>query len=161
MLHLLDGFLDAGRVTHGLSAHLLKTCHPERLATFDVDAVHDYRSRRPIMTFDTYRWTAIQPPVLAIDRLTDALGHAFLLMHGQEPDGQWERMAQATLTIASEIGVGSPLHGDRHPDGRPAHAPHGDHAPRDAGGAGPRQPAAHRPHGRARPVVGAAAAEGR
>ncbi len=106
MLHLLDGFLDAGRVTHGVAAHLLRTCHPERLATFDVDAVHDYRSRRPVMTFDTYRWTGIQPPVLAIERLTDALGRAFLLMHGQEPDSQWERMAQATLTIASEVGVG-------------------------------------------------------
>ena len=28
LIHLLDGFLDAGKVTHGMAAHLLRTCNP-------------------------------------------------------------------------------------------------------------------------------------
>lgn len=105
LIHLLDGFLDAGRVTHGAAAHLLSNCSPERVATFDVDVLHDYRSRRPIMTFDTYRWTAIQMPHLVIDKLTDANGRLFLLMHGQEPDSRWERVVTATLDICDELNV--------------------------------------------------------
>jgi hypothetical protein len=105
LIHLLDGFLDAGRVPHGTAAHLLRTCHPERVATFDVDVLHDYRSRRPIMTFDTYHWTAIQMPHLVLDRLTDEAGRPFLLMHGQEPDSRWERMVTTTLAICDELGV--------------------------------------------------------
>jgi hypothetical protein len=105
LIHLLDGFLDAGRVTHGTAVHLLSTCHPERVATFDVDVLHDYRSRRPVMTFDTYQWTAIQMPHLVVDKLTDEAGRPFLLMHGQEPDSRWERMVGATLAICDELGV--------------------------------------------------------
>ncbi len=105
LIHLLDGFLDAGRVTHGAAAHLLRTCDPQRVATFDVDVLHDYRSRRPIMTFDTYHWTAIQMPHLVVDRLTDAVGRHFLVMHGQEPDSRWERTVEATLEICDALGV--------------------------------------------------------
>jgi hypothetical protein len=105
LIHLLDGFLDAGRVTHGTAVHLLSTCHPERVATFDVDVLHDYRSRRPVMTFDTFQWTAIQMPYLVLDKLTDEAGRPFLLMHGQEPDARWERMVAATLAICAELGV--------------------------------------------------------
>ena len=105
LIHLLDGFLDAGRVTHGTAAHLLRTCHPQRVVTFDIDELHDFRSRRPIMTFDTYHWTAIQMPHLVIDRLTDEDGRPFLLMHGQEPDMRWERAVTATLDICDELQV--------------------------------------------------------
>jgi hypothetical protein len=105
LIHLLDGFLDAGRVTHATAAHLLSTCNPERVATFDIDVLHDFRSRRPIMTFDTYHWTAIQMPHLVLDKLTDQTGRPFLLMHGQEPDSRWERMVTATLGICEELGV--------------------------------------------------------
>ena len=106
LIHLLDGFLDAGKVTHGMAAHLLRTCNPERVATFDVDVLHDYRSRRPMMTFDTFQWTAITMPLLVLDKLTDETGRPFLLMHGQEPDSRWERMVEATLSICDELGVG-------------------------------------------------------
>ena len=105
LIHLLDGFLDAGRVTHATAAHLLRAGHPERVATFDVDELHDFRSRRPIMTFDTYHWIAIQMPHLVIDKLTDEDGRPFLLMHGQEPDSRWSRTVAATLEICDALGV--------------------------------------------------------
>lgn len=107
MLHLLDGFLDSGRVLFGATRHLLRTCDPARVVTFAVDELHDYRSRRPVMTFDTYRWLSAKTPELVIDRLTDATGRPFLLMHGSEPDTMWETTIAATLQICDELGVGN------------------------------------------------------
>lgn len=90
----------------GTATHLLRHCHPVRLATFAVDELHDYRSRRPVMTFDIFQWTEVQMPQLVIDKLTDADGRPFLLMHGQEPDAHWERMVNSTLGLCDELGVG-------------------------------------------------------
>jgi len=106
MLHLFEGFLDAGRVLHQLTEHLLKVSEHERVATFDVDVLHDYRSRRPAMTFDTYRWTGVTPYELAVDLLRDATGRPYLLMHGPEPDVQWERVIAAILGLTETLGVG-------------------------------------------------------
>ena len=54
----LDGFVDAGHAGRLLSAHLLEHLDHEVVAEFDHDQLHDYRSRRPAMIFDTNRWTA-------------------------------------------------------------------------------------------------------
>lgn len=105
-LHLFEGFIDAGRVLHQFSEHLLRVCDRVRVATFDVDLLHDYRSRRPVMTFDTYRWTGVKPFELVVDLLRDANGRPFLLMHGPEPDVQWERACAAVLSLADTVGAG-------------------------------------------------------
>ena len=107
LLHLLNGFLDSGRVLQGAVRHQEQTCSPVRVATFDTDELHDYRSRRPVMTFDTYRWVGVQPPQLVLDRLTDAEGRPFLLLHGAEPDAQWERSIAAVLSVCDDLRVGS------------------------------------------------------
>ncbi len=106
LIHLFEGFLDAGRVLHQLTEHLLKVSEPVRVATFDDDVLHDYRSRRPVMTFDTYRWTGVKEYELVVDLLRDAAGRPFLLMHGPEPDVQWERVCAAILGLADTVGVG-------------------------------------------------------
>lgn len=106
LIHLFEGFLDAGRVLQGLSSHLLKVSEPERVATFDIDVLHDYRSRRPVMTFDTYRWTGVRQFELVVDLLRDATGRPYLLLHGPEPDVQWERVCAAILMLADALGVG-------------------------------------------------------
>ncbi len=106
LIHLFEGFLDAGRVLHQLTEHLLRVSEPQRLATFDDDILHDYRSRRPTMTFDTYRWTGVKEYALVIDLLHDAVGRPYLLMHGPEPDVQWERVCKAVLGLAETVGAG-------------------------------------------------------
>ena len=45
-----------GRPGRLFSAHLLESLDHEVLATFDHDQLHDYRSRRPAMVFDTNQW---------------------------------------------------------------------------------------------------------
>ena len=105
MLHLLDGYIDAGSVTHGAANYLLEVCEHEVLVEFDHDQLHDYRSRRPQMVFDTNHWVSMTDYALVIHRLLDANGTPFLMLTGPEPDTQWNRAAAAVLGIAERLGV--------------------------------------------------------
>jgi len=105
MLHLLDGYIDAGSVTHATGRYLLEVCEHEVLVEFDHDQLHDYRSRRPQMVFDTNQWVGMTDYSLVIHRLLDARGKAFLLFTGPEPDTQWNRTAAAVLGIAERLDV--------------------------------------------------------
>ena len=49
MLYYLDGFIDAGAAGRLLTTHLMTTLEHEQVASFDIDSLLDYRSRRPIM----------------------------------------------------------------------------------------------------------------
>lgn len=105
LVHLLDGYVDAGGVGAGLAEHLLDSCRPEILVAFDHDQLHDYRSRRPQLTFDTNQWVALSDYELALLRCTDADGRPFLLLHGPEPDTQWNRVVAAILQLATFLGI--------------------------------------------------------
>ena len=61
LLNLLDGFVDGGQVIKTISETVLEHCEHEPLVVFDHDQVHDYRSRRPLITFDT---VATETPAL-------------------------------------------------------------------------------------------------
>jgi hypothetical protein len=101
----LTGFVDAGGAARLASEHLLETCRPELAASFDVDQLHDYRARRPAMLFVEDHWESYDAPALELHRLTDTVGHSFLLLHGSEPDVQWERFAAAVETLVEDLGV--------------------------------------------------------
>ncbi len=105
LLHLLDGYIDAGSVTHSASHYLLEVCEHEVLVEFDHDQLHDYRSRRPQMVFDTNHWVSMSDYALNIHRLLDANGTPFLMLTGPEPDTQWNRASTAVLGIAERLGV--------------------------------------------------------
>ncbi|MDO8144650.1 MULTISPECIES: PAC2 family protein [unclassified Isoptericola] len=105
LVHAVRGFVDAGATGELAAEHLLGSFTPTRLVTFDVDQLVDYRSRRPPMTFDADRWAGYDAPVLALDHLADDEGTGFLLLHGTEPDLQWERAAAAVRRIVDELGV--------------------------------------------------------
>ena len=105
MLHALRGFVDAGAAGEIATAHLTGELESTRLATFDVDQLLDYRSKRALMTFDTDRWVAYDEPFLALDHLRDGDGTGFLLLHGAEPDLQWERAIAAVKGLVERFGV--------------------------------------------------------
>ena len=107
MFHLLDGYIDAGSVVHGTSRYLLEQCEHEILAEFDHDQLHDYRSRRPQMVFDTNHWVSMTDYSLVLYRLLDAHDKPFLLFTGPEPDTQWNRTCAAVLGLAEQAGVSS------------------------------------------------------
>jgi hypothetical protein len=105
LIHLLDGYIDAGSVSHSAGRYLLEVCEHEVLVEFDHDQLHDYRSRRPQMVFDTNQWVSMTDYSLVIHRLLDKKGKPFLLFTGPEPDSQWNRASAAVLGIAERLEV--------------------------------------------------------
>lgn len=105
LVHAMRGFVDAGNAGQLVAEHLLGSMPSERLVTFDHDQLIDYRSRRPVMTFDSDRWADYADPELAIDVVHDGDGVGFLLLHGNEPDIQWERYVAAVTRIVARFGV--------------------------------------------------------
>ena len=104
LVYHLDGFMDAGRAGQ-LAIQHLRTLNARRIATFDVDALIDYRSRRPPMTFDTDRWVGYEAPELAVYACEDGVGVPFLVMTGPEPDRAWERFAGAVISLGERLDV--------------------------------------------------------
>jgi len=106
LVHALTGFVDAGQAGHVAVAHLLANLEHRVLATFDVDQLLDYRSRRPTMIFDGDHWASYERPELVLHEVRDSAGTTFLLLAGPEPDLQWERFTDAVLELVERFGVG-------------------------------------------------------
>lgn len=105
LVHAVRGFVDAGGAGRLSAEHLTEQLPTERLATFDVDQLLDYRSRRPTVTFDSDHWGEYDEPELAIDLVRDTAGVPFLLLHGVEPDTQWERWVAAVRQVVQRFDV--------------------------------------------------------
>lgn len=105
LLHTVQGFVDAGGAGQVATDHLTGGFPSRRLATFDADQLIDYRSRRPLMVFDSTTWSSYAEPELVVDVVSDSAGRSFLLLHGHEPDLQWERYAAAVRQIVERFDV--------------------------------------------------------
>lgn len=104
---VLDGFLDAGNAA-ALAARAMveKSASAPVVATFDVDQFHDYRARRPAVSFVQDHYEAYDAPRLVVRRLTDMRGFPFLLLHGPEPDNRWEAFVAAVKHVIRKLDVG-------------------------------------------------------
>jgi hypothetical protein len=124
MVLALDGFLDAGNAGAIACRHLVgEGVDPSTgsggtgggvvVATFDVDRFHDYRARRPPMSFVRDHYEAYDAPRLVVRLLHDAGGTPYLLLHGPEPDTQWEAFCRGVrevverFSVALVVGMGS------------------------------------------------------
>lgn len=105
LVHALTGFVDAGQAGALARDHLLATMPHEPVATFDVDALLDYRSRRPPMLFVSDHWESYQRPRLVLHEVVDPAGTPFLLLEGDEPDVMWERFTDAVIGLVGRFGV--------------------------------------------------------
>lgn len=105
LIHLLEGYVDAGQVAETLAEHILQTCESQLLVEFDHDQLHDYRSRRPTMVFDTDQWKSAEQFQLAMHRVIAPHGEHFVLLTGPEPDTQWDRATAAVSGLAQRLDV--------------------------------------------------------
>lgn len=109
MVLALDGFLDAGNASARAAQHLVdlsESLESGRIvATFDVDELHDYRARRPAMSFLQDHYGNYDAPRLVVRLLTDVGGTPYLLLHGPEPDIRWEAFAEAVRAVIERFGV--------------------------------------------------------
>jgi hypothetical protein len=105
MVLVLDGFLDAGNAAARAAQHLVDLSDGPVVATFDVDELHDYRARRPAMSFVRDHYEAYDAPRLLVRLLHDNGGTPYLLLHGPEPDTRWEAFARAVRDVIERFGV--------------------------------------------------------
>lgn len=105
LIHALEGFSDAGHAIRLAAEHLKNTLDTELVASFAIDELLDYRSRRPLMTFTTDHFTGYEDPELNLYALHDSVGTPFLLLAGLEPDLRWERFITAVRLLAEQLGV--------------------------------------------------------
>jgi len=102
---VLTGFLDAGKSAELAARHLSDLSDGKVVATFDVDALHDYRARRPPVTFVRDHYTDYEAPRLVVRALRDTGGTPFLLLAGPEPDIKWEAFARAVREVVERFDV--------------------------------------------------------
>lgn len=105
LIHALEGFSDAGHAIRLAAEHLKNTLDTELVASFAIDELLDYRSRRPLMTFKTDHFTHYENPELNLYALRDSVGTPFLLLAGLEPDLRWERFITAVRLLAERLAV--------------------------------------------------------
>lgn len=107
MLVALDGFLDAGNAGATACRHLVGAADGGGtvVATFDVDQLHDYRARRPPMSFVRDHYEGYDAPRLVVRLLRDTGGSPYLLLHGPEPDIRWEAFCRAVLEVIERFSV--------------------------------------------------------
>ena len=108
MVVALDGFLDAGNAGAIACRHLVAEGAEGGgvvVATFDVDQLHDYRARRPPMSFVRDHYEAYDAPRLVVRLLHDVGGSPYLLLHGPEPDIRWEAFCRAVLEVVERFDV--------------------------------------------------------
>jgi hypothetical protein len=101
----LQGYADAGQGVNQAAQHLLQALEHRPVATFDVDALIDYRSRRPGVTIDRSRLIGSEELALTLHRLEDSAGHPFLLLEGPEPDLRWNSFSRAVTELSKSLGV--------------------------------------------------------
>src|SRR3954451_14137530 len=100
-----DGWIDAGLGGAGAAAALVEALDTEVVATFDVDRLLDFRSRRPISHMLDGVYTDLVWPKLELLAAHDPEGHAVLVLVGPEPDHEWAAFADAGGALATMFGA--------------------------------------------------------
>lgn len=100
----LEGWIDAGFAADAAIEHLLRTLDTITVATFDTDALLDYRARRPVMNLvegvnRELKWASVE-----LRAATDATGQDVLLLVGAEPDHLWHAFADSVVALALDFG---------------------------------------------------------
>ena len=103
----LTGFADAGSAVTQFTEYLTDTLDYRLVASFDNDALLDYRARRPTIYFDQDHLSNYRPARLALYLVKDEIGQQFLLLSGYEPDFQWERFTSAVIGLIDGLKVNS------------------------------------------------------
>ncbi|WP_237232711.1 proteasome assembly chaperone family protein [Rothia nasisuis] len=96
---------DAGGTAGHLGEVLLHELDNVPVVEFDSDMLHDYRNRRPRITFKKDHYVDPVLPELKLYAVEDRLGKPFLLLTGTEPDLLWQRFTSDVVDIAQRLEV--------------------------------------------------------
>jgi hypothetical protein len=102
LIAAFDGWVDAGAAATTALAQLVDGA--PAVATFDGDALYDYRARRPTLEILDGRLSKLTWPELALRRARFG-GRDLLIIAGPEPDDRWRAFAADMLALARELDV--------------------------------------------------------
>ncbi len=102
LLAAFDGWVDAGAAA--TTALEQVAGEASVIATFDPDALFDYRARRPPLEIVDGRLAELTWPELVLRR-TRVADRDLLVLVGPEPDYRWRAMADAVIDLAHRLGV--------------------------------------------------------
>jgi hypothetical protein len=97
-----DGWIDGAGASTAAATHM--ATGGDILATFDQDALYDYRSRRPVLDIVDGTLTELTWPELSVarNRFND---RDVLVFSGPEPDFRWRELGLDLVEIALRLGV--------------------------------------------------------
>ena len=98
----LEGWVDAGGAGTTAASQLAEG--GTVLATFDADAIYDYRVRRPTLDIVDGRLLTLEWPALTLTGVT-VDGRDLLVLTGPEPDYRWRELATDVVDLAKQLGV--------------------------------------------------------
>ena len=101
----LDGYIDAGFASANAVGTMLEGSGYVTVATFDSDALLDYRSRRPTVHLADGVTTGLTWPGIELWAAADANGNEALFLVGAEPDHLWRAFSAAVVSLAHQFGV--------------------------------------------------------
>jgi hypothetical protein len=97
-----DGWVDAAEAASQAVAQVAEG--GDIVATFDGDAIFDYRSRRPVLDVEDGRLSELRWPELAI-RHVAASGRDLLVFSGAEPDLRWQELTDDVARLCRMLSV--------------------------------------------------------
>jgi proteasome assembly chaperone (PAC2) family protein len=100
----LEGWVDAGGAGTTAAGQLAES--GTVVATFDGDAIYDYRARRPTLDIVDGRLLTLEWPSLTLTATTID-GRELLVLTGPEPDYRWRELATDVVELAKRLGVAS------------------------------------------------------
>jgi hypothetical protein len=98
----LDGWVDAGMAATLAASQLADEAG--LVATFDGDALYDYRARRPTLEIVDGRLAELTWPELTL-RIVRLGDRHVLVLTGHEPDYRWPSLATDVIELAGRLGV--------------------------------------------------------
>ncbi len=97
-----DGWVDAGTAATTAAQRVAEG--GEVIATFDADALFDYRARRPTLEIVDGRPSELTWPELAVRRARIG-ARDILVLAGPEPDYRWHALCDAVVDLVRRLGV--------------------------------------------------------
>jgi hypothetical protein len=97
-----DGWVDGGRAGTLAADQLAEGARP--VATFDADAIYDYRARRPVLEILNGKLMDLEWPQLRM--VGTRIGERDLLvLTGAEPDYRWRQLSADVVKLTKQLGV--------------------------------------------------------
>ncbi|MGC8627301.1 MAG: proteasome assembly chaperone family protein [Acidimicrobiales bacterium] len=101
----LQGWVDAGFAATTAIDTLLGSLDHEVIATFDTDALIDYRSRRPMLKLSNGRHQGLTWPEMRLAAAVRTDGRSLLVLNGPEPDMRWHEWSTEVVALGLRLGV--------------------------------------------------------